>query len=59
MMNPANKVAFHGYWNVSAGDIDGRLTDSVRGDSPSGATRFPEAAKVFRQLFGGGTARRG
>lgn len=53
--NPANNVAFHAYWDISAGDIDGRLTDSVKGDNPSGATRFPGAATVFRRLFGGGT----
>lgn len=49
---PANNVAYHSYWDVSAGDIDGRLTDSVTGDSPSGATRFPQSAALFKQLFG-------
>jgi hypothetical protein len=50
--DPANNVAFHAYFNVSAGDVDGRLTDAVRGDHPGGATRFPESAALFRQLFG-------
>jgi hypothetical protein len=50
--DPQNEVEFHAYWNVSAHDIDGRLTDSVRGDNPAGQTRFPESAMVFRELFG-------
>jgi hypothetical protein len=52
IMNPGNYVAFHSYFNVSAVDIDARLTDSVTGDVPSGATRFPESAALFRRLFG-------
>jgi hypothetical protein len=51
-MSPGNYVAFHSYFNVSAVDIDARLTDSVPGDNPSGATRLPESATLFRQLFG-------
>jgi hypothetical protein len=50
--DPANKVAFHAYWDVSMSDIDARLTDSIPGDYVTGATRFPESAAVFRQLFG-------
>jgi hypothetical protein len=53
--DPANYVAFHSYFNVSASDIDARLTDSVTGDAPSGASRFPESAQRFRQLFGAAT----
>jgi hypothetical protein len=52
IMNPGNYVAFHSYFNVSAVDIDARLTDSVTGDAPSGATNFPQSALLFRQLFG-------
>lgn len=51
--DPANHVVFHAYFNVSASDVDGRLTDAVTGDAPGGATRFPLAAKLFRTLFGG------
>jgi hypothetical protein len=47
-----NNVVFHSYFDVSAGDIDARLTDSVTGDSPSGATRLPSAAALYKQLFG-------
>ena len=39
--DPGNYVAFHSYFNVSAVDIDARLTDSVTGDVPTGPTRFP------------------
>ena len=49
--DPANNVVFHSYFDVSAGDIDARLTDSVTGDSPGGATRFPNAAALYKQLF--------
>ena len=49
---PGNYVAYHAYWNVSAGDIDGRLTEAVTGDNPSGPTRFPESATTFARLFG-------
>jgi hypothetical protein len=55
VMNPNNYVAFHSYFNVSASDINARLTNSVTGDVPSGPTSFPESAKVFRQLFGAGS----
>ena len=50
--DPANQVAFHGYWGISAADIDSRLTDPVQGDYPSGATRFPQSAARFKELFG-------
>jgi glycosyl hydrolase family 26 len=50
--DPANHVVFHAYWGVSAADIDSRLTDAVEGDSPGGATRFPQSAALFKQLFG-------
>lgn len=52
--DPANNVAFHSYFDVSAVDIDARLSDSVTGDVPTGATRMPQSAALFRQLFGGG-----
>jgi hypothetical protein len=55
--DPANNVAYHAYWNVSAADIDGRLTNSVAGDSPSDATRFPQAASAFKTLFSASTGR--
>jgi hypothetical protein len=41
--NPANNVAFHGYWDVDASDLHAQL---------SGTTKFPESAALFRQLFG-------
>jgi len=50
--NPANNVVFHSYFDVSAVDIDGRLTDSVTGDNPVGPTRFPQSAALYKQLFG-------
>jgi hypothetical protein len=50
--DPVNHVAFHAYWGVSAADIDSRLTDAAKGDSPGGATRFPQSAALFKQLFG-------
>jgi hypothetical protein len=50
--DPANNVVFHSYFDVSAVDIDARLTNSVTGDNPAGATRFPNAAALFKQLFG-------
>lgn len=52
IQNPANNVAYHAYFNVSAIDIDSRLTDSVTGDNPSGPTRFPAAAARYKQSFG-------
>ena len=52
IQNPANYVVFHSYFDVSAVDIDARLTDAVTGDNPSGATRFPNAAALYKQLFG-------
>jgi hypothetical protein len=48
--DPANKVLFHSYFNVSTGD-DHRLTDSIAYDNPTGPTRMPNAAARFRQLF--------
>ena len=41
--DPLNYVAFHSYFNVSASDIDARLTGSVTGDAPSGVTSFPQS----------------
>jgi hypothetical protein len=52
IQDPANYVVFHSYFGVSAGDIDARLTPSVTGDYPTGATRFPEASARYKQLFG-------
>ena len=53
IQNAANNVVYHSYFDVSAVDIDARLTDSVTGDNPSGATRFPDSAALYKQLFGG------
>jgi hypothetical protein len=50
--DPANHVAFHAYFNVSAADVDGRLTNPAIGDAPGGPTKFPEAARLFKTLFG-------
>ncbi len=50
--DPANRVVFHAYFNVSAPDIDGRLTGPVRGDAPGGPTSFPQAAEMVQALFG-------
>jgi len=52
IQDPANYVVLHSYFGVSAGDIDARLTDSTTGDAPTGATRFPNAAARYKQLFG-------
>jgi hypothetical protein len=52
IQDPANAIVYHSYFDVSAGDIDARLTDAVSNDSPSGATRFPNAAVLYKQLFG-------
>jgi hypothetical protein len=54
--NPANYVVFHSYFNVSAIDIDARLTDAVQGDNPSRPTGFPDSSKLFRRLFGAATS---
>ena len=51
--DPANNVAFHSYFNVSIpSDIDARLTNAAAGDNPSGATRLPNSASTYQQLFG-------
>lgn len=52
VQNPDNNVVFHSYFDVSAVDIDARLTDSVTGDNPSGATAFPNASALYKELFG-------
>jgi hypothetical protein len=53
MMDARSKVVFHAYFNVSQTDTtDHRLTSAVSYDSPSGATRLPNSASLFKQLFG-------
>jgi hypothetical protein len=42
IQNPNNKVAFHSYWDVAASDLEAQL---------SGATKFPQSAALFKQLF--------
>jgi hypothetical protein len=53
LVDPANKVVFHSYFNVSPrhGGFDTRLTDSGGSDVP-GPTQFPDSAALFKQLFG-------
>ncbi len=45
--DPANKVAYHVYWDVKASDLDAQLSSS---------TRFPQSAALFKQLFGSAPA---
>ena len=53
IVDPANNVAFHTYFNVSIPrESDARLTDPVAGDDPVGATRLPNSASTYQQLFG-------
>jgi hypothetical protein len=54
--DPANAVLFHSYFDISAVDINARLTDAVTGDNPSGPTSFPNSAALFQQLFGASAA---
>jgi len=48
IQDPANNVAWHMYFDVNAGDGGHQLTQLPGG----GATAFPNAAALFRQLFG-------
>lgn len=50
--DPANDIVYHVYFNVSAVDVDARLTEPVRGDNPGSGTRFPNAADAYRKAFG-------
>jgi hypothetical protein len=53
IVDPANNVAFHTYFNVSIpGDIDARLSGPTASDDPGGATRLPNSASTYQQLFG-------
>jgi len=53
IMDPANNVLFHAYFDVSSGNrLDHRLSDATGGDRPSGPTRMPNAAALFKELFG-------
>jgi hypothetical protein len=54
IVDPANNVVFHSYFNISSGKrgFDSRLTDSAVADNPTGATRLPKSAALFKQLFG-------
>lgn len=47
IQDPANQVAFHGYWDVNAPDFQAQL---------SGTTKFPESAAAFKQVFGPGNS---
>jgi hypothetical protein len=53
MMDPASNTAFHTYFDVSSGNsLDHRLTDSIDHDNPTGPTRMPNAAALYKKLFG-------
>jgi hypothetical protein len=56
--NPANKVVYHGFYNVSTMTgygVDHRVTDPVQYDDPAGPTKMPNAGAMFKQLFGPGS----
>ncbi len=53
--DPANKVAFHCYFDVQAPDGGHQLSPALSGKE---TTAFPEASAKFRALFGGGQAKR-
>ena len=55
ILDPANNVAFHAYFNITNSRVDSRLTDSIAYDNPAGPTRLPNSAARFRQLFGAKT----
>jgi hypothetical protein len=58
IMDPANNVIFHGYFDVSAmtsSGFDARLTDSIDHDNPTGPTRMPNSAALFKELFATGS----
>ena len=48
MSNPANRVAFHCYFDVNAPDGHHQLSPGRDGREP---TAFPRAAMRFRELF--------
>jgi hypothetical protein len=51
--DPRNNVLFHTYFDVSSGNRhDHRITDPTDKDNPGGPTRMPNAAALFKQLFG-------
>jgi hypothetical protein len=54
IMDPRNNVVFHTYFDVSSrGTHDHRITDPTDKDNPGGPTRMPNAAALFKRLFGG------
>jgi hypothetical protein len=53
IMDPATNTVFHTYFDVSSnGSLDHRITDSIDHDNPTGATRMPNAAALYKKLFG-------
>jgi hypothetical protein len=50
LYNPANRVYFHCYFDVQAGDGGHQLSP---GKSGTEKTKYPQAAKKFKELFGG------
>jgi hypothetical protein len=55
ILDLANNVVFHAYFNITNSRVDSRLTDSIGYDNPAGPTRLPNSAARFRQLFGAKT----
>jgi Glycosyl hydrolase family 26 len=53
IVDPASNVVFQAYFNVSNGSagFDARLSGSTVYDNPTGPTRFPNSAALFKQLF--------
>jgi hypothetical protein len=52
IMDPASKVVFQSYFDVTKRDEDIRITDSTPYDYYSGPTKMPQAAELYRKLFG-------
>jgi hypothetical protein len=48
--DPANNVAWHCYFDVTAGDGDHLLSPGAPGEKP---TVFPQSSAKFKELFGG------
>ena len=52
IMDPATNTAFHTYFDVSSSAEDSRVTGSIDHDNPTGPTRMPNAAALYKSLFG-------
>jgi hypothetical protein len=53
IMDPRNNVVFHSYFDAaSKRSHDHCLTCTTTKDNPGAPTRMPNAAALFRQLFG-------